>query len=499
MHKILINIVILFLFFQTGCPVWHQSHRHFEYANHSINVINPRKMGYVVCAGNKHRIDVMRMIYTLRHVWRTFLPLIVTHCNELDADFRQTLISSDPFVHVMNLCADSAFSADNKLFGMERHVAEKKLRGFFCKVAALIKSPLLETMLLDLDTIWFRNPEKLFNSRAYLKNKSLFFRDRLYNYEIHGGRIMPDEILDMLSVERGKGYHVDISANDKRKLFLDNGVNMYFANVYDPNFYPQYNEHQDSSTVIIDKQQHPKLMNRLEEWLGGFALGYGDKEMFWVAATLVNESYSWEPFLAGQYGDCMGLIIQFDPDDAYLKNPGHGMPMYMNAEYMVEARLKVVGDFMQYVMTKPILATQAIRNRSTIGHMRSFDMPFEYSGCTCATYDCLPLKKHVNFHVLLAQWIVISLRQSKKGPETDCIPIYVKHIETMNKIFQEKIDQLRKVCPLIGCPYLPMLSYNQTVQDDRKLMICEPVVYTVAIDENILLKLATKARQQAYI
>lgn len=269
-----------------------------EIHSNQYNRTNPdgssRNMGYVVCAGNKHRPDVQRTLYLLRHIWRTNLPFVIAHCNELDANFQSVLLSLDLNVQLLNLCPAERAT----VFGMTKAEAEKKLRGFFCKVAALIESPLEETMLLDLDTVWFKNPENLFYSKSYLANKSLFFRDRLYNYEIHGGRIAPDEILDMLSLQMNHGYHRSVSSSSLRTLFEGNGINMYFANMVNVS-YPQYNEHQDSSSVLIHKKSHPKLLETLEKWLRKFVLGYGDKEMFWVASTIAQEHYTWEPFLAG--------------------------------------------------------------------------------------------------------------------------------------------------------------------------------------------------------
>ena len=255
-----------------------------------------RSMGYVVCAGNKHRPDVQRMIYHLRHIWRTNLPFVIAHCNELDQDFQRIVMEMDQNIQLLNLCPENK----EYLFGMSKVDAEKKLRGFFCKVAALLSSPLDETMLMDLDTVWFKNPEKLFHSKSYLMNKSLFFRDRLYNHELHGGRIGPDEILDMMSLTDGKGYHNVLSKDSKKNLFTGNGINMYFANFANQS-YPQYNEHQDSSSVLLKKSHHARLIQTLQSWLGSFALGYGDKEIFWVASTISHNPYTWEPFLAGKY------------------------------------------------------------------------------------------------------------------------------------------------------------------------------------------------------
>jgi len=40
--------------------------------------------------------------------------------------------------------------------------------------------------------------------------------------------------------------------------------------------------------------------------------GYGDKEIYWLAATASNERFSFEPHMAGALGDC-GALVHFDP------------------------------------------------------------------------------------------------------------------------------------------------------------------------------------------
>lgn len=150
-------------------------------------------------------------------------------------------------------------------------------------------------------------------------------------------------------------------------------------------------------------------------------------------------------------------------------------------------------------MTRPILAAEALRNISLAQHMRSFDQPYEYSGCTCSLYDCLPLKRHINYHILLAQWITITLRLERNGSEKDCVPIYARHIEAMNKIFQEKLGDLKKLCPLIGCPSLPM-KIIENLESNGKWKICEPVMFdTNESTRTRVQALAETARKSPYI
>jgi hypothetical protein len=49
-----------------------------------------------------------------------------------------------------------------------------------------------------------------------------------------------------------------------------------------------------------------------------FRIGYGDKEIYWLAATIAREPFSFEPFLCGTYGDC-GLMMHYDPSQVRLQ------------------------------------------------------------------------------------------------------------------------------------------------------------------------------------
>ncbi len=42
----------------------------------------------------------------------------------------------------------------------------------------------------------------------------------------------------------------------------------------------------------------------MKDVLPTFTVGHGDKELYWIAATIAREAFAWEPFIAGTYGDC---------------------------------------------------------------------------------------------------------------------------------------------------------------------------------------------------
>jgi hypothetical protein len=113
-------------------------------------------------------IETIAMIEHTRFRSQSNLPITVAHCSELSKDSVAILKSVDN-VNVIDLCG-----ADYGQFSSLR----PRLKGFFCKPAALIASPYTHTILADTDVVWFQKPELLFDSPRYVNTGTLFFRDR---------------------------------------------------------------------------------------------------------------------------------------------------------------------------------------------------------------------------------------------------------------------------------------------------------------------------------
>ena len=125
--------------------------------------------GIVVCSGEGEMfIETIAMIEHTRFRSQSNLPITVAHCSELSKDSVAILKSVDN-VNVIDLCG-SEYGQFSSL--------RPRLKGFFCKPAALIASPYTHTILADTDVVWFQKPELLFDSPRYVKTGTLFFRDR---------------------------------------------------------------------------------------------------------------------------------------------------------------------------------------------------------------------------------------------------------------------------------------------------------------------------------
>jgi hypothetical protein len=254
-------------------------------------------------------------------------------------------------------------------------------------------------MLIDVDTIWFQSPEKLFEVSSYQHTGALFFRDRLL-FESPGCGLNYEKVKYFIEDKA----HISIDSSTASAL----ADSSYFANKL-PNLYSytHYWRHgvnateytaqchmQESSVVMINRNKLPKTIDLIKDLLPSFNLGYGDKEIYWIAATIAKEEFSWEPFIAGAYGDC-GEIIHFDPRDPHAS---HIEPYFMNGQFLSED-ISAVGKGLSERITMPLSAT---------AHSANFELG-EFNKTTsgrcgaCKLMGCTPTPQHVNDEIVRMQ------------------------------------------------------------------------------------------------
>lgn len=127
--------------------------------------------GIVVCAGGGDLfIETITFLEHTRFRTNSTLPICIAHCDEISPSM-QKFLTTIPGVFVLDICG-------NDLRGSFDSSGRQRLRGFFCKPAALMASPFRQTILVDSDVIWFKKPELLLESPSFLSSGALFFRDR---------------------------------------------------------------------------------------------------------------------------------------------------------------------------------------------------------------------------------------------------------------------------------------------------------------------------------
>jgi len=144
--------------------------------NHSLSTSKNKgdKRGVVICASESHVHNLLDTLYFLRNKWMSELPIVIVHCNEIlnTSDSKYSAYS----VKFLNICR----SRLSTFRSIEDQI--KRLKSFYCKPAALISSPFPETMIFDVDTIWFNKLDLLFEAKDYIRTGALFFRDRFITF-----------------------------------------------------------------------------------------------------------------------------------------------------------------------------------------------------------------------------------------------------------------------------------------------------------------------------
>lgn len=314
-------------------------------------------------------------------------------------------------------------------------------------------------MIVDLDVVWFKQPDTAFNYEGYKSSGALFFRDRVYVKEIvPKGRAEPGDISTYF-----QHNNVSVDKKNAATIINDSGntYSLYWRYILGNGPFASEG-YQDSSLLIINKRKHPIFLVTLREMINVTHLGYGDKELFWLAATVSKESFVFEPFFAGQYGDCYGLMLHFDPNDELL---GSGaQPLYMNAEYMVEVNhLEAIGTLLRSEMTVPILVNNTSRMvdigtylKPKIFHIGLSDSePNRFRGCTCPKIGCQNTNYNMDYHLVYSQWLTWSFNQHRKR---ECFPIRAAASMLVANVMKD--IHVRNHCHLTGCSSMTPLNQS---------------------------------------
>lgn len=431
--------------------------------------------GFLLCSSAKMAIDVIKMVWQIRHFWKSELPIAIAHCEELHI-LAEALKSIDPWITLLDVCKDHFLTVEVN----ERH---QKLRGFSCKPAAIVLSPFDETMFVDLDVVWFKSPDLLFSSPQYMRTGTLFFRDRF---------MWENEFLNTKAVMNFFASNgIGKSPQEMAQLLQQGGISLFWRSALNAVEYhgEKLSQYQDSSVVLIHKSRHPQMLMLMEKHLFSFDIGYGDKEMYWIMATLAREPFSFSPFMAGQYTDCFGIIIHFDP--SFEDRPELAEPFYANGEFMVEEELTTVGDFVSGVMTSPLVVTADIPFVQYLPWKAKRGDP---AGCACRNgYQCQAAPPSVDQHFLFSQWLYLSLRLGRfDDNESQCVPVLAAQAAALGRVFAANVSL--SDCQFHGCPALPLtvdmgLAWNPAFDD-----YCEPISFS-EVQPPALRSRARSARQ----
>ncbi|KAF4760795.1 hypothetical protein HAV15_007688 [Penicillium sp. str.  len=231
--------------------------------------------GIVTTAGNNHAPFLLAAIPSFR-LLGCDLPVEIMYLGESDLseDFR-TKLDALPGVTTRDL---SAMVSDEGW----------RLNGWAGKPFAILFSSFREAVFIDADSLFFVNPELLFDDPDYVRTGALFFRDR---------NILPESKKEWL------------------QKILPKPISQY---VQESRMWTGESGHvQESGVVVVDKWKHfvtlllvcrmngPERDRNGVDTVGTYDMVYGDKETFWIGWELAGDtSYA---FHSGGSG-VMGIV-----------------------------------------------------------------------------------------------------------------------------------------------------------------------------------------------
>ncbi|KAK6543177.1 hypothetical protein TWF694_007091 [Orbilia ellipsospora] len=237
--------------------------------------------GIVLSAGDKQAPFLITSIPSFRKLGCN-LPIEIMYLGESDLseDYRAELEQFDGVVtrDISAMVSDDGW----------------RLAGWAAKPFAMLLSSFREVIFIDADSLFFKNPEVLFEDESYKKTGALFFRDRI---------IMPENKKRWLQQIIPK----PISKNVRQSRFWT-GISGHM---------------QESGVVVVDKWRHfvaMLLVTRMngpdrdgdesKGIVGVYDMVYGDKETFWLGWELVGDTE-----YAFHQGDA-GIMGQLKEPDA---------------------------------------------------------------------------------------------------------------------------------------------------------------------------------------
>ena len=137
---------------------------------------------------------------------------------------------------------------------------------------ALVSSECQETIVVDTDVLWFKDPSQLFDAPDYLKSGALFFRDRF----LHVSATEKDG-LEVASVshfiESESGASIRVNMSVAKELSESNGINFFWYHTLNSTKSSAIRHVQESSVIVVDKIRLPKTMRMISRLLHTFHLG----------------------------------------------------------------------------------------------------------------------------------------------------------------------------------------------------------------------------------
>ncbi|OQR89412.1 hypothetical protein THRCLA_09752 [Thraustotheca clavata] len=207
-------------------------------------------------------------------------PIQIYHCFEELTEKNQALILEADVLNRTETIEICSLLLDNRYLSNLLDALE--YQSYYIKILALLHTSFDEVMMLDVDDIFFQNPDVLWTIPSYQATGTLFFYDRQIDFkQFFDSPFSSDNRTMLLHLYEEFPYEA---------FFLKRPE--LSAKVLASKAWQAVTSHeQDSSVVLFHKSKVglPTLQ---------FIILEGDKEYFWLSCFLSNVEYSFSPYVA---------------------------------------------------------------------------------------------------------------------------------------------------------------------------------------------------------
>jgi alpha 1,3-mannosyltransferase len=238
----------------------------------------PGSKGLVITTGKKRFRFACHLVYNLRSVLGSSLPIQIAYAgdDDLPKGYRDYLLSLGTNIETFDV---------TKIF--DDATLRLPTGGWAIKAFAILGSTFEQVMHLDADAVFLQRPETIFETHpAYHDTGVLLFHDRL---------LWQGAFKERHEWWEKELAHTELSDTIKHsKVYID-----------------KYAEECDSGLVVVNKSKLGVLIGLLHiGWQNTYSVreaytyrqGHGDKESWWFGFELVGTPYSFEE----HYGSMLG-------------------------------------------------------------------------------------------------------------------------------------------------------------------------------------------------
>lgn len=254
--------------------------------------------GLIVCGGNYHIVYLKTMVYAIRYIINSSIPIDIIYAGEQD-------LSKENRIFLEKLAPDVR-TQDLYDFIDGSMIS---IKGWDLKPFALLSARFEQVILMDADVLLILPPENIFQTEAYRSWNAAFFHDRTVTSPSHW---------DLLKLLKSLQPHPSSVA----------------CNLGSVTGFTQYE--MESGFLALNKKRRfmgvlaaAKLLDSVEREIF-YKYSGGDKETYWLGFEAVQDRYEFLPWYPGNIGTreshwsfdfVCGRMLHFDEE---------GFPFWFN-------------------------------------------------------------------------------------------------------------------------------------------------------------------------